>query len=213
MSGNEWTLMKTEPLSATNLRSLDMTEPGNPTDPLMRSPEPETPVKKVSTPIALLASTWQWFLVAVLGMATYWFVSHYVLQSVQVVGASMQPTLHDADRYFLNRWAYYLHSPKHQDIVVLKDPTDGAFAVKRIIATPGEAIYFKKGQVYVNGAPLKEPYLADGTRTFTYFKTNEALILCGVNQYFVLGDNRGNSFDSRMYGPIPRGNILGAIVR
>ena len=205
--------MKTEQLSTVNLHSIGMAEHERTANLPDLVAEPETPVQKIPTPIVLVARTWQWFLVAILGLATYWFVSHCVLQSVQVVGSSMQPTLHDADRYFLNRWAYYLHSPRHQDIVVLKDPTDGAFAVKRIIATPGESIYFKKGRVYINGSPLSEPYLSDGTRTFTYFKVDEALIMCGEGQYFVLGDNRGNSFDSRMYGPIPRQNILGAIVR
>jgi signal peptidase I len=205
--------MNTEQLSTANLRSLGMAEPEQAVKLPAPAPEPEMPVKKVPTPIAILLQTWQWLLVGALALAAYWFFSRCIFQSVQVVGASMQPTLHDSDRYFLNRWAYYLHSPQHRDIVVLKDPTDGAFAVKRIIATPGEAVYFKKGQVYINGVPLSEPYLAGGTRTFTYFKADEALVLCGEDQYFVLGDNRGNSFDSRMYGPVRRQNILGAIVR
>ena len=155
----------------------------------------------------------QLLLLLMLAMVSYLAISRFVLQSVQVVGASMVPTLHDSDHYFLNRWAYYLHPPQHSDIVVVKDPTDGAFVVKRIIATPGEAIYFKKGQVYVNGMRLKEPYLAAGTATFTGTPVDEVLILCGRDQYFLLGDNRNNSFDSRMYGPVRRQNILGAIIR
>jgi signal peptidase I len=152
-------------------------------------------------------------LLAVLAMGSYFVISHCVLQSVQVVGVSMVPTLHNADHYFLNRLAYYLHAPQHSDIVVAKDPTDGTFVVKRIVALPGEAIHFKNGEVYINGVKLKEPYLAYGTFTFTNTKVNEALILCGRDQYFLLGDNRGNSFDSRMYGPVRRQNILGAIMR
>ena len=208
--------MKTE-LSDEALRSMNRARPAEP----LKAPEPQpalqpapsAPLKQPTLGISILKQTWQLMLLAVLAVGAYLFISRCVLQSVQVVGASMNPTLHDADRYFLNRWAYYLNSPQHRDIVVLKDPTDGAFAVKRVIATPGEAVYFKKGQVYLNGRQLTEPYLADGTRTFTYFKTDEALILCGEDQYFVLGDNRGNSFDSRMYGPVRRHNILGAIIR
>jgi signal peptidase I len=206
--------MKTKQLLKANLRSLGLANPQQPVEP----PTPasdlvELPARRFPPAISVLRHTCQWALISFLAFAAYWFFSRCVFQSVQVVGASMQPTLHDADRYFLNRWAYFLHSPQHQDIVVLKDPTDGAFAVKRIIATPGEAIYFKKGQVYINGRPLTEPYLADGTRTFTYLKADEALVMCGQDQYFVLGDNRGNSFDSRVYGPVRRQNILGAIVR
>src|SRR5581483_3822287 len=134
-------------------------------------------------------------------LAIYLFIGHFVLQTVQVVGESMLPTLHDSDLYFLNRWAYYLHPPRPSDIVVVKDPTDGVFVVKRVIGTPGDSIYFKQGQVYLNGSKLKEPYLRYGTMTFANTQVSEALVLCGRDQYFILGDNRNNSYDSRMYGP------------
>jgi signal peptidase I len=158
---------------------------------------------------------WQMFqcaLVATLAFGSYFFISHYVFQSVEVVGISMSPTLHNADRYFLNRWTYHLHSPQRSDIVVIKDPTDGSFVVKRIIAMPGEAVLFKGGKVYVNGKKLPEPYLQPWQKTFTYSGPQEQMIICGRDQYFVLGDNRDNSFDSRVYGPVQRRNILGAVV-
>ena len=174
--------------------------------------KPAAPAVKASG-AAAVRQLFQISLLAFFALVSYFFVSHFFLQTVQVVGASMVPTLHDSDRYFLNRWAYFLHPPRHSDIVVVKDPTDGAFVVKRIVATPGESIYFKHGEVYVNGSKLKEPYLAYGTRTLTGEKVSEALVLCGRDQYFLLGDNRGNSFDSRYYGPVRRQNILGAIIR
>ena len=155
----------------------------------------------------------QFLLLGVLATASYFIVSRCVLQSVRVVGASMVPTLHDADQYFLNRWAYYLHPPRHSDIVVVRDPTDGTYVVKRIIATPGEAVCIKNGEVFINGSRLWEPYLAPGTTTMTGTPRNESVILCGRDQYFVLGDNRKNSLDSRSYGPVRRQNILGAIIR
>lgn len=161
----------------------------------------------------LLRSVLQLILIAVLAMLSYLLVSHYVLQTVQVVGPSMTPTLHDADHYFLNRWIYHWHSPRRSDIVVVKDPSDGAFVVKRIIAMPGESIYFKNGRVFVNGKELFEPYLTEGTSTFVTSRGNEAFVMCGKDQYFVLGDNRNNSFDSRFYGPVRRQNILGAVIR
>ncbi len=162
---------------------------------------------------SFLYQIYQCLLLAGMAVASYWLISHFVLQSVEVLGPSMTPTLHNADHYFLNRWLYYVHSPKHSDIVVVKDPTDGTYAVKRIIATPGESVYFKKGRVYVNGRELMEPYLAAGMRTFTGQRANDLFIMCGKDQYFVMGDNRNCSLDSRAYGPILRQNILGAIIR
>jgi signal peptidase I len=155
----------------------------------------------------------QWVLLVSLAFASYRLITNYVFQSVQVVGVSMFPTLHDTDHYFLNRLSYHFHPPKRSDIVVIKDPTDGVFVVKRIIAMPGEAVLFKNGEVFVNGKKLAEPYVEQGKMTFTCASVCEEMILCGKDQYFVLGDNRDNSFDSRMYGPVRRQNILGTVIR
>lgn len=146
-----------------------------------------------------------------LAMASYAFISHFVLQSVQVVGVSMVPTLHNADHYFLNRWVYYVREPKRGDLVVLKDPSDGGYAVKRIVGLSGESIRLKNGLVYINGKKLAEPYLEPGTPTFGA-KSRDASVTCGQGRYFVMGDNRCNSLDSRAYGPVRRDNILGVII-
>jgi signal peptidase I len=164
-------------------------------------------------PIPVAKHFFQFVLLASLALGSYLFVSHFVLQSVRVVGESMIPTLHDADYYFLNRLVSYMHPPKRRDIVVIRDPSDGVYVVKRIVAMPGESVYFKKGAVYINGTKIAEPYLLPGTHTFTNAKANEELVLCGNDQYFVLGDNRDNSYDSRMYGPVRRQNILGVLIR
>ena len=145
-------------------------------------------------------------------MVSYFVISHFFIESVTVVGQSMVPTLRDSQRYLLNRWIYYVHAPQQADIVVLRDPSDNGYSVKRVIGTPGDSIWLKDGNVYVNGSKLKETYLAPGTRTFTDSKCRDQLILCGKGQFFVLGDNRVNSIDSRTYGPVPRTNILGSIV-
>jgi signal peptidase I len=149
----------------------------------------------------------------VLAAASYFLISQFLLQSVRVVGRSMVPTLYDSQHYLLNRWVYHIHVPRHSDVVVLRDPSDNGFSVKRIIATPGDSIHLQDGSVYVNGCKLNEAYLAPGTPTFTESRAQDQVILCGKDQYFLLGDNRQNSIDSRAYGLVPRKNILGPIIR
>jgi signal peptidase I len=163
--------------------------------------------------VSFFQVVWQALVFTGLAIFSYWVISHFVLQTVQVVGPSMVPTLHNSDHYFLNRWLYHLHEPQRRDIVVLKDPTDGTCVVKRIIATPGESLYFHEGHGFVNGRQVVEPYLSPGVRTFMDSTAGEGLITCGKDQYFVMGDNRNNSSDSRVFGPIRRQNILGAIIR
>ena len=161
---------------------------------------------------SILQQVFQCLAIAILAAASYFVISRFFLQSVKVVGRSMLPTLSDSQHYLLNRWVYYVHPPRHSDIVVLRDPSDNGFSVKRVIATPGDSIYLKEGSVYVNGCKLTEAYLAPGTPTFTDSKYRNQLILCGKDQFFLLGDNRQNSIDSRAYGPVPRTNILGPII-
>ena len=153
-------------------------------------------------------------LVAFLAVCSYYFMSRHVLQNVEVVGVSMVPTLHNADHLLLNHWTYLFRQPKRNDIVVLRDPSDNTFAVKRIVAGAGDSIYLKGGRVYINGTLLDEPYLAPGTPTYSYLtRKGDQLTVCGKDRYFVLGDNRKNSADSRVYGAIPRANILGTVIR
>src|SRR5215469_2104610 len=152
----------------------------------------------VSTP--LFQQVWQCLVIGALAVGSYFLISHFVLQSVEVSGASMVPTLHDSDRYLLNRLVYDFRAPHRGEIVVVRDPTDGAYCVKRVVGLPGESLYFKDGRLFVNGEELNEPYLRRGTMTFTPEPVQQELVVCGKGRYYVLGDNRNNSFDSRFYG-------------
>ena len=146
-----------------------------------------------------------------LAYGCFQFSQRYVVQSVQVAGVSMLPTLTDSNCYLLNRLIYLFREPQPMDIVVLRDPEDKSYAIKRIVAKPGDSVYVKDGQVFVNGILLKEPYLAPGTKTFPSSKYSAEFWICGAHQYFVLGDNRNNSADSRIYGAVPQQYILGMV--
>jgi len=151
-------------------------------------------------------------LIGLMSMGCYFGISRFFLQSVEVVGVSMLPTLKDANHYLLNRWAFQHHEPQRGDVVVIRDPGDHGFSVKRVIAVAGESVYFRRGRVYINGAELDEPYLSPSTRTFTDSAIHEQFIMCGKDQYFVMGDNRPVSIDSRIYGPVSRPDVLGLLV-
>jgi signal peptidase I len=160
-----------------------------------------------------LLMVWRITLVGLLGYASYLFNSRYVIQIVQVQGISMYPTLRNGDNLFLNRWFYHLwRDPQPRDIVVIQDPSGPDYAIKRIIAGPGDNVLFDRGRIFVNGRKLDEPYLAPHTWTFPAFRSKmQWMIGCPRDTYLVLGDNRGSSLDSRYYGAVPRQKILGIV--
>jgi signal peptidase I len=146
--------------------------------------------------------------IAALSVGCYLAISRCLVQTIEVVGDSMVPTLQPGNHYILNRWAFHQAGPQRGDVVVLID----GFSVKRIIGLAGESLHFVDGKVLVNGEVLNEPYLRPGTYTFTYSQAREQFITVGEDQYFVLGDNRLASIDSRAYGTVAGKDILGRVV-
>lgn len=154
----------------------------------------------------------QWAVLVGLVFLSYFAFSRVGVQVVEVMGESMTPTLHQSDHYLLKKWVYMFRAPLPNEVVVISDPDDHGFSVKRIIATEGQTVALKDGKVFVDGHELDEPYLTDGVITWGNTPTGDQMFRCGEDEYFLLGDNRSVSVDSRTYGPVPRQNILGLIL-
>ena len=135
----------------------------------------------------------------------------YVVTLQQVVGPSMQPTLNEGDVLILNKFHYYLFDVKRNDVVSLK--YDGSkYLIKRIIGLPGESIYYKDNILYINDNPYKEN-IDDGLVTEDFNLKDLGYDVIPEDMYLVLGDNRGNSLDSRNkeVGLIKKEDIIGKV--
>ena len=127
-----------------------------------------------------------------------------VLPRFEVVGSSMEPSLHDGQRLIINKAVYFFREPEAGEVVVFQPPNNRRTDyIKRIIALPGDVVEIKEGVVYVNDSPLDEPYIKDEP---SYTLSPEEI---PENNYFVLGDNRNNSNDSHNGWTVPRQNIVG----
>ncbi len=126
------------------------------------------------------------------------------VQNTVVEGSSMEPSLVDGQRLLVNKLAYRFSSPQRGDIVVFHAPHEpGKDFIKRIIGLPGEKVEVRDGRVYINDQLLEEDYLP---RTAGY---SWGPRIVGPDEYFVLGDNRGNSNDSHTWGMLPADLIVG----
>lgn len=127
-----------------------------------------------------------------------------------VDGPSMQPGLYTGDRVVVSMLAYDIGSPQRGDVIVFHPPSDpGTSYVKRVIGIPGDHISITPNAVIVNGHTLKEPYISLVDPGAPENASVLPTITLGPNQYFVMGDNRQNSIDSRIFGYVPRANIIG----
>ena len=148
--------------------------------------------------------------VVVLAVILYFGIS-FAVQAVHVEGLSMYATLDDNDYLIANKIDYRLHPPQRGDIVILRPPTNNSTDfIKRIIGLPGERILIRAGVVYINGHRLEEPYLPEAwVNEANWPDNNSNGQLLGPDEYFVMGDNRNRSQDSRFFGPISRDRIDG----
>lgn len=150
-----------------------------------------------------------WLLYIVLIIAFTWFVVTFVGQRKEVSGSSMETTLSDKDQLIVDKMTYRFRDPKRYDIVVFPyQYQDNTYYIKRIIGLPGETVQILSGMVYIDGMRLDEHY---GNEIMENPGIAEEPLTLGEDEYFVLGDNRNNSSDSRAsdVGLIHRKDLIG----
>lgn len=136
----------------------------------------------------------------------------FVAQPFVVSGASMDPTFHDGEYLIVDELSYHLDDPKRGDVVIFRYPKDESkYFIKRVIGLPGETVHIQESRVDVIGTDgknivLSEPYLVNSGNG-----TEEEVSL-PAGQYFVMGDNRPQSSDSRYWGTVPRENFIGRAI-
>lgn len=138
-------------------------------------------------------------------IAVVLFIKAFIVTPIKVNGESMYPTLEEGDIMILNKTAYYFNKPKRFDIVVVDMPDE--YLIKRVIGLPGEQIEYKDNILYVDGKKVKEDFEHGKTDDFNIKELGSDTVPSGY--YLVLGDNRGNSLDSRELGFMKEEQLLG----
>jgi signal peptidase I len=165
------------------------------------------PVKKKMNPLL------EWMIVVAVAITSALLVRAYVVQQFAVEGESMQSTLQNGDRVLVNRLSYRLHDPRRGDVVVLKrfdsPNTPERDLIKRVIGLEGERVRVTGCVVYINDQPLNEPYLDPIIQQNDGCGGDQSEITVPDNSVFVLGDHRGKSSDSRVFGTVPFDLLIG----
>ncbi len=149
--------------------------------------------------------------VVVFAVAIFLFIYLLILRPHKIKGASMQPNYPDGEYLLTEKVSYYLHEPQRGDVIVFKPPvSEEDEFIKRIIGLPGDKVSVLNGKVYVNGKILPEKYLDENLITSggSFLAENTTVTVPG-GEYFVLGDNRPHSSDSRAWGFITKNKISG----
>jgi len=156
------------------------------------------------------SAVWEFIKVVVISVAIVLPIRTYIAQPFIVSGASMEPNFHNGEYLIIDELTYELRLPERGEVVVFRYPLNPSeFFIKRVIGLPGEKVEIKNGKITINGLELAEPYLLANLETAPNVKMELT-----ENQYFVLGDNRPHSSDSRFWGALPKEKIMGrALVR
>jgi signal peptidase I len=186
--------------------------PGEPPAGGAHVPAPAPPPPARSKQRSSTRNILEWAAVIIGAIVVAVVVKTVFVQAFRIPSESMDPTLITGDRVLVNKLSYKLHAVHRGDVVVFDrpkalpgGPDDPKDLIKRVIGLPGDTLYARNGVVYVNDHPLKEPYLPKGTTTVNM----DQPVTVPKGQVWVMGDNRGNSQDSRVFGTIPESSIVG----
>jgi signal peptidase I len=174
-------------------------------------PQPAAEVKSESARPANRAATLfaAWVRDLIISLAISAFIIVFLYQPVKVEGTSMMPSLDDQERIFINKFVYRIEPIQHGDIIVFRYPRDPAKSfIKRVVGVAGDHVRIEDGRVYLNGKELVEDYVPrayDDNRSYPD-------VLVPADSYFVLGDHRSLSNDSRDFGPVDASYIYGKAV-
>ncbi|MBU2101608.1 signal peptidase I [Patescibacteria group bacterium] len=147
------------------------------------------------------------FEVLIVALVSIYLVYTFIAQPFRVEGSSMEPNFSGGDYLVVDEISYRFRNPARGEVIVLHNPAKNTeFFIKRIVGLPGEELIIRNGEVSIDGKLLKEDYLPPdiGLKGDYYFTLDEG-------EYFVMGDNRLQSFDSRSWGPLGRGDIVGTV--
>lgn len=165
-------------------------------------PEPSSSGQKI--PVQSRLSLW--LRDVLISVTASFMIITFLYQPVRVEGTSMLPELRDQDRLFINKFAYHFENISRGDVVVFHYPRDPSKSyIKRIIALPGDTLDIDEGRVYVNGRRIAEPYVP---KRYQDERSLPEMVI-PPNEYFVMGDHRSISSDSRDFGPVDRNLIYG----
>ncbi|NCP17111.1 signal peptidase I [Candidatus Kuenenbacteria bacterium] len=156
---------------------------------------------------------WETLKVIVISLAIIIPVRYFLIQPFYVKGASMEPNFYDHEYLIIDEISYRLGEPERGDIIVFRYPNDPSqFFIKRIIALPFETIALNNGQIKISNKKTPDGFILDENNYLpnTHTQGNTSITL-EADQYFIMGDNRSSSLDSRMFGPIERTDIIGRV--
>ena len=154
-------------------------------------------------------SFWLWGRDMLFSLAVSFFIITFLYQPVRVEGTSMLPRLGDQDRLFINKFVYHFASIHRGDVVVFHYPRDPQKSyIKRVIALPGDHLRIEHGRVILNGNLIREPYVPREYRD----SRSMAEMTVPADSFFMMGDHRSISSDSRDFGPVDRDLIYGKAV-
>ncbi len=162
---------------------------------------------------SFLLAVWEVLEVVIVAVATVFFIRTFLVQPFLVSGASMEPNFAGGDYLLVDEITYRLREPDRGEVIVFKYPQNpSVYYIKRVVALPGERVVVRNGQIAIfnkanpNGFQPNQNYLTPGVQT-----AGNLDIVLKDNYYFVLGDNRNYSFDSRSWGPLARDKIVGLV--